>query len=114
MRHPIEAAEPMTVENNKEAADLPPIADATVIVRSPSVLTAEVDGEIVMLSVERGHYFGLDDIGSDIWKRIDPPCSFAELVDRLAANYDADRATIAADVRALLVRMAAQDAVRLT
>src|SRR5256885_7335228 len=90
------------------------ISDAAVLSRSPTVLAAEVDGEIVMLSIERGHYFGLDDIGSDIWKRIDPPCSFAELVDRLAANYDADRATIAADVRALLVRMAAQDAVRLT
>ncbi|MEA2950805.1 MAG: hypothetical protein QOJ96_325 [Alphaproteobacteria bacterium] len=90
------------------------IDDATVIVRSPSVLTAEVDGEIVMLSIERGQYFGLDDIGSDIWKRIEPPCSFSDLVDRLAADYDADRVTIAADVRALLGRMAAQDAVRLT
>jgi hypothetical protein len=77
------------------------------------VLSAEVDGEIVMMSIEQGRYFGLDDIGSDIWKRIDPPCSFAELIDRLATDYDADRATIAADVRALLSRMAAQDVVRL-
>src|ERR1700687_2702883 len=89
------------------------ITDATVIARSPSVLTAEVEGEIVMMSIERGRYFGLDDIGSDIWKRIDPPCSFAALIDRLAADYDADRATIAADVHALLGRMAAQDVVKL-
>jgi Coenzyme PQQ synthesis protein D (PqqD) len=87
-----------------------------VIVRSPSVLTAEVVGEIIMLSIERGHYFTLDDISGEIWKRIDPPCSFAELLDRLAADYDAERGTIrvrAADVRALLRRMAAQDTVRL-
>ena len=89
------------------------IDSSTVISRSPAVLTAEVDGEIVMMSIEQGRYFGLDDIGSDIWKRIDPPCSFAELIDRLATDYDADRATIAADVRALLSRMAAQDVVRL-
>ena len=88
------------------------IADATMIARSPSVLTAEVDGEIVMMSIERGHYFGLDDIGSDIWKRIEPPCSFAALVDRLVADYDADRAIIASDVQALLARMAEQDIVR--
>jgi hypothetical protein len=105
----------MAVEDKLPSAEaLPIIDDATVIVRSPAVLTAEVDGEIVMLSIERGHYFGLDDIGSDIWKRIDPPCSFAELIDRLTADYDADRSIIAADVRALLGRMAAQDAVRLT
>jgi hypothetical protein len=77
------------------------------------VLAAEVDGEIVMMSIEQGRYFGLDDIGSDIWKRIDPPCLFAELIDRLTADYDADRAVIAADVRALLLRMAAHDVVRL-
>jgi hypothetical protein len=89
------------------------IGDATVISRSPSVLTAEVDGEIVMMSIEQGRYFGLDNIGSDIWKRIEPPCSFATLIDGLAAAYEADRATIAADVQNLLGRMAEQDVVRL-
>jgi hypothetical protein len=89
------------------------ISDATEISRSPSVLTAEVDGEIVMMSIEQGRYFGLDDIGSDIWKRLEAPCSFAALIDRLAADYAADRATIAADVRALLEQMAAEDVVRL-
>ncbi len=69
------------------------ITDATVISRSPSVLTAEVDGEIVMMSIEQGRYFGLDDIGSDIWKRIEPPCSFAALIDGLTADYEADRAS---------------------
>jgi hypothetical protein len=89
------------------------IADSTVISRSSSVLTAEVNGEIVMMSIEQGQYFGLDDIGSDIWKRLDSPCSFAGLIDRLAADYDADRARIAADVRTLLERMAAKDVVKL-
>lgn len=89
------------------------IGDATMISRSPSVVTAEVDGEIVMMSIEQGRYFGLDDIGSDIWKRIEPPCSFATLVDGLAAAYEADRATIATDVQNLLGRMVEQDVVRL-
>jgi hypothetical protein len=89
------------------------IVDSTIISRSSSVLTAEVNDGVVMMSIEHGHYLGLDDIGSDIWKRLDSPCAFADLVERLAADYDADRATIAADVRALLERMAAQDVVRL-
>ena len=89
------------------------IADITVIARSPTVLAAEVDGEIVMMSIEQGRYYGLDDIASDIWHRIEPACSFGELVDRLVNDYNADRATIARDVHALLARMAAQDVVRL-
>jgi hypothetical protein len=93
--------------------ETPVLDDATMVSRSPSVLTAEVDGEVVMMSIEQGRYFGLDDIGSDIWKRLEPPCTFAALVDRLAADYDADRAVIAADVRSLLGQMAKQDVVRL-
>ena len=105
----------MPAENGLQSTGaLPAIGDATMISRSSSVLSAVVDGEIVMMSIEQGRYFGLDDIGSDIWKRIEQPCSFATLIDRLAADYDADRATIAADVHALLGRMAAQDVVRLS
>ena len=103
----------MPEENAQSVALRPAIVDATIISRSPSVLTAEVDGEVVMMSIEQGRYFGLDDIGSDIWRRIEPPCSFAALIDRLACDYDTDRTTIAADVQALLDRMAAQDVVRL-
>jgi Coenzyme PQQ synthesis protein D (PqqD) len=90
------------------------IGEATVVARSPSVVTAEVDGELVVMSIEHGRYFGLDAVGTEIWRRIEPPCSFADLIEALAADYDADRATIAAGVRSLLARMLAQDVVRLT
>jgi hypothetical protein len=89
------------------------IGATTVVARSPSVVTAEVGGELVVMSIERGHYFGLDAVGTDVWRRIEPPCSFADLIEALAADYGADRTTIAADVRSLLTRMLAQDVVRL-
>jgi hypothetical protein len=89
------------------------IANLTIVSRSPSVLTAEIDSEVLMMSVEQEEYFGLDDVGSNIWKRLDPPCTFADLIDRLAADYDADRENIAEDVRALLATMAERGVVRL-
>ena len=89
------------------------IVDSTIISRSPSVLTAEVDGEIFMMSIDRSRYFGLDHIGSDIWKRIEPPCSFATLIKGLAADYEADSPTIITDVQNLLGQMVEQDVVRL-
>jgi hypothetical protein len=91
-----------------------PIAGATVVSRSPSVVAAEADGEIMMMSIVHGRYWSLDDVGTDIWRRIDPPCSFDDLIDGLASEYDAERATIVADVQALLRRMLAEDVVRLT
>jgi hypothetical protein len=101
----------MSDENSSQPAGT--IADATIISRSPSVVTAAVDGEMVMMSIERGRYFGLDYIGSDIWKRIEPPCSFAALIDGLSADYEADRMTIGTDVQSLLGHMAKHDVVRL-
>jgi len=80
----------MQAEITVETQDVPILTDATIILRNLSVLTAEVDGEIVMMSIEQGRYFGLDDIGSDIWKRLDPPCALADLIDRLAVDYGAD------------------------
>jgi hypothetical protein len=105
----------MSSENDERSARADaPITGSTIVSRSPTVLTAEVDGETVMMSIEHSRYYGLDAVGGDIWRRIDPPCSFDELVDALAADYDADRAVIAADVRALLERMRERDAVAFT
>ena len=89
------------------------LGDATLISRNPGILTAEVDDEIVMLSIENGLYFGLDEIGRDIWKRIEPPCRFRDLVDGLVRDYNADRTIIAADTRELLLKMAAHHVVSL-
>ena len=89
------------------------ITELTRISRNSTVLTAQVDTEIVMMSIEQGRYFGLDDIGSDIWKRIDPPCSFGALVDGLAEDYNVDRAIIASDVRRLLGQMVEHNIVTL-
>jgi hypothetical protein len=89
------------------------IAGTTIISLSPSVLTAEVNGDVAMMSIEQGQHFDLDDICSDIWKRLDPPGAFAGLIDRLVADHATDRASIADDVRTMLERMAARDVVRL-
>jgi len=99
---------------NTQSSDADPsIPDSAVISRSTSAITTEFEGKVVMMDVARGEYFALDDIAGDIWRRIEAPCSFAELIDSLAASYDADRAIIARDVQTLLARLRAQGFLRL-
>ncbi len=76
--------------------------DSSLLCRVELVLTAEIDGEVVMMGIDQGRYFGLDDIGSDIWRRLETPVTLGDLVDALAAEYDAERTVIARDVVALL------------
>lgn len=78
------------------------IGGDTLITRTTSVLTAEVRDEIVMMDVDSGRYLGLDDIGGDIWRRLEAPRTFAGLV----ADYDAERGVIETDLKALLADMA--------
>ncbi|HEX3684491.1 MAG TPA: PqqD family peptide modification chaperone [Bryobacteraceae bacterium] len=84
------------------------ISDTTRISRSPAVIAEEVDGEVVMMNGTRDRYFNLDEMGRDIWRRMEQPCTFRELIDGLADAYDADRKTIAGDVSAFLRRLIAE------
>lgn len=84
------------------------------VVRTRDVLAADVDGELVLMSVEQGLYFGLDAIGADIWGRLEEPVRVADLCASLAADYEGDPATIERDVLALLDRMAARGLVAVT
>ncbi len=90
------------------------IEDRTLISRNQGLLVAPVHDEIVMMDIESGHYYGLDDIGSVIWQRLETPCTFDTLVDGLVTDYDAERAVIAEDVRKLLSTMAEHKVVALS
>jgi len=74
----------------------------SVVSRSAQALAAEVGGEVVLMSVERGRYYGFDMIASDVWRRIEQPMSMAALVASLTQAYEGDPEQIAADASDLL------------
>lgn len=74
----------------------------SVIVRASSVVDAEVDGEVVAMSVVKGTLYGLDPIASRIWNMIAVPTRLGDLCTNLVAEYDVDAETCARDVLALL------------
>ena len=90
------------------------IGENTLIARSSALLAAAVHDETVMMDIASGHYYGLDEIGSVIWQRLETPCTFGVLVDGLVTDYEAERAVIAEDVRKLLSIMAEHKVVTLS
>ena len=83
-----------------------PISAISVVVASPGQLSTTLAGEVVILDVERGTYFGLDGVGARVWELLKAPRPVAEIVDRLAPEYDVSRDTLDADVRELLEDLA--------
>lgn len=63
----------------------------TTIRRNPELISTDVDGEKVMMSIENGEYFGLDSVGSRIWELIENPIKVESLVDILIDEFDVSK-----------------------
>lgn len=74
------------------------ISAETILVRHSEPVTGLVDGEIVMMSISAGAYFGLNGVGSEIWNMLQEPMQVSAICDRLLARYEVDRETVMREV----------------
>lgn len=74
---------------------------AKSIMRSPHHPAAAFGDELVLLNVENAKYYSLDDIGADIWQRLESPVAVSDLIAALATDYGTDKAVVEKDVLAL-------------
>ena len=78
------------------------LSSKSKVKRSDGFIHAEVDHEVVALNIDRGTCYGLNPIGSRIWKIIEDPVTIADICSRLMAEYDVDAATCERQVLDLL------------
>ncbi len=60
----------------------------TVVVVTGDQLASDVADEVVILSLKEGMYFGLNPVGSAIWKLIQEPRSIQDIRDALMEQYN--------------------------
>ncbi|WP_156442715.1 MULTISPECIES: PqqD family peptide modification chaperone [unclassified Sphingomonas] len=77
----------------------------TIIRRHPDQISSEMDGQTVLMTISTGLYFGLNAVGSDIWRQLDAPKSVGDLVTDVVARYDVDEASCRADILALVEQL---------
>ncbi|NKB87612.1 MAG: PqqD family peptide modification chaperone [Acidobacteria bacterium] len=87
------------------------LQEGTTLERYNEIMTAEMGEELVMLHIDQGSYFGLDEIGREIWALLESPISFSGLCGKLSEQFDADAETLQTDVTAFLTRLARNDLV---
>ena len=56
--------------------------------RVADVLDAEIDDQTVMMDIEQGSYFGLNEMGTRIWALLAEPMVIADLCDQLTEQFD--------------------------
>jgi predicted aldo/keto reductase-like oxidoreductase len=81
----------------------------SVIHRSSEVMASHIDEDLVMMNIDRGQYYALDEIGADIWARLEQPTQVQDLCQQLQRQYSVNPVTCEADVLALLNDMYEND-----
>ena len=56
-----------------------------------AVVFRDLGGELVLLNLESGVYFGLDPVGTRIWHLLKEPCALEQILDALVDEYDVAR-----------------------
>jgi len=75
------------------------------LVRDNDVIFSDMDGETVMMSIERGEYYGINPIGSRIWSLLETPRTVSALCDTLCPDYDVTPEQCAVDVQLFLIQL---------
>lgn len=83
------------------------------IKRNPDLVAADMDGELVMMSVEQGTYFGLTGIAPQIWNILEQPYSVDEIVAQLLEIYEVSEEVLRTDVDLFLDDMKKNGLVRI-
>lgn len=75
---------------------------------TPSTLCREVQGETVLLQLDSGEYFGLDEVGTRIWQLIVEKGDLEEVEAAMRAEYEVDVAVLAADLHRVVDQLASK------
>jgi hypothetical protein len=74
----------------------------TRVVASPDQVSADLEGETVLLSMTDGVYYGLDGVGSFAWRQLAQPATLGAICDAIVAAYDVDEPRAWEDLLALM------------
>jgi Coenzyme PQQ synthesis protein D (PqqD) len=77
-----------------------------IIKLSDNVLSSQLGDESVILDHQHGLYFGLEGVGSFVWEKIqEKEMTVAEIKEAVLEEFEADEATVDADMDALLAQL---------
>jgi len=84
----------------------PALRPDSIVAAAADQLSSEVSGETVILGLRDGVYYGLDPVGTRVWRLLDRPRSVAELRDAVVSEYEVEPERCEADLLALLSDLA--------
>ena len=78
------------------------IAENSLFSRSADIIVRRVQDETILLDLNSGIYYSLDDVGGYIWSLLDVARTPRQLADLVSAEYAVEPETAMADIAELL------------
>lgn len=70
----------------------------------PDILATPMGDDLVMLNIETGTYFGVEDVAKRIWEQIESPTTIAAIVATLCEEFEVTPEDCEQDVIRFLTR----------
>lgn len=90
----------MTVESVAGVASV--VSTSSIVVATKDQIGCDLGAEEVILNLESGIYYGLNEVGASIWKLVQEPKSVADILDAIMDEYDVQRDRCENDILQLL------------
>jgi len=89
------------------------IGDQAYPQQAEGVTFREVGGEAVLLNLNTGTYYGLNEVGTFVWQQMDGEHTIDDLVGAICATYAVEQGQAITDVRRLVGELLDAELVRL-
>ena len=83
------------------------------ISKSQDVTYKEMDAKSVLLDLESGSYYTLNEMGNFVWSLLDGKTNPAQLAQAVTEKYEVDSETAGNDVRDLILRLRKEGLIQL-
>lgn len=70
----------------------------TTIVRNTDLMAVPMDGDLVMMSISQGTYYGINPVGGRIWSLLEQPASVASLCNTIVSEFEVSKEQCEQDV----------------
>jgi len=71
-------------------------------INGPNVIHEIIDGEAVLVNLNNGSYYSVDQVGADIWRHIEQGAPVGQIIDAIAHQYVGDREDVKNGVNQLV------------
>lgn len=79
------------------------------VIRASSQLYEEIDGKVVLLGRKAGNYYGLNELGSAIWRALERETRVGDLCEMIAGRFEVVPESLHDDVGEFVGQLLDQD-----